>query len=94
MDEKKASVILKTGGHCIETSAKKEFIRLTGMILESADEAVPPEMEYNLELLRDFLETADFNFLRSSDDRLSGVVEGNCMLSRDKNGVPVLEFLD
>jgi hypothetical protein len=94
MTEKKTSVILKTGGHCIETSAKKEFMRITGLILDSTDDTVQPEMEYGLELLKDFLETADFNTLRSSDDRLSGVVEGTCLLSRDENGIPVLELMD
>lgn len=94
MTEKKTSIILKTGGHCIETSAKREYMRLTAMILESADETVPPEMEYRLELLKDFLETADFNLLRSSDDRLSGMVEGTCIIRRDEDGKPFTELLD
>lgn len=88
------SILLKTGGHCIQTSAKNEFSRITDFILNSMDETVSPEVEYKLELLRDFLETSDFNNLRASDKRLSGITEGTCILSRGEDGKPAIKITD
>lgn len=48
--------------HCIETTAKMEFNRLAGHYLDLGREDT--EIEIKLQLLRDFLETADFPSLR------------------------------
>jgi hypothetical protein len=48
--------------HCIETTSKMEFNRLTGRYLDMGKENT--EIETKLELLRDFLEIADFRSLR------------------------------
>jgi len=55
-------VLIPTLGHCIETTAKMEFNRLTGIYLDLGKEDA--DIEAKLELLRDFLETADFRSLR------------------------------
>ncbi len=47
-------------GHCIETEAKKVFNRLVNYLLKNED----PEKEKELEVLRKFLETANFSELR------------------------------
>lgn len=82
------SVILHTGRHCIETGAKNEFRRISGELIESEDEACVDLLAARLELLREFIETADFNALRSSDERLAGLVPGICTLSRKDDGLP------
>lgn len=48
--------------HCIESTAKAEFNRLAAQYLNLGRE--DPLLEAKLELLRDFLETADFRTLR------------------------------
>lgn len=48
--------------HCIESTAKAEFNRLASQYLDLGRE--DPAIEAKLELLRDFLETADFRKLR------------------------------
>jgi hypothetical protein len=54
--------LIPTLEHCIETAAKMEFNRLTGLYLDLGKEDA--DIETKLELLRDFLETADFRSLR------------------------------
>jgi len=48
--------------HCIESTAKTEFNRLAAQYLNLGRE--DPLLEAKLELLRGFLETADFRTLR------------------------------
>jgi len=48
--------------HCIETTAKTEFNRLAGLYLDLGKEDAG--IEAKLQLLRDFLEAADFRKLR------------------------------
>ncbi len=88
------SVILKTGGHCIQAAAKSEFRRITLMILESTGDEISPVLAEQIELLTDFLEKSDFGELRSSDERLAGTVESVCILRRDANGNSVIMFDD
>lgn len=88
------TVTLHTGSHCIETESKNMFRNTTLKLLETVDESAADVLGKQLELLREFLETADFNMLRSSDIRLAGLAEGTCILSRDENGKPVLELID
>lgn len=83
---KGVAVTLHTGTHCVETEAKNEFRRLTGLLLESCDEPAVTEAGRQLELLREFIETADFNTLRSSDERLAGIRPGICVIAWDGNG--------
>jgi hypothetical protein len=58
--------LIPTLQHCIETTAKMEFNRLTGLYLDLGKEDA--DIEARLELLRDFLETADFRSLRQESN--------------------------
>ncbi len=51
---------------CIETVTKKEYEKVLSSLLKAPDE--DPELAEKLELLRVFLETADFGELRSRSD--------------------------
>lgn len=82
----KTSVILRTGVHCIETSAKIEFRRLTDQMLEPDSGDTDPELQQKIELLINFLERSDFNRLRSSDERLAGIIPALCILKQDEDG--------
>ena len=58
--------------HCIQTLAKQEYERIMCQLLESGEEdAVLGE---KLQMLKDFLESSDFNQLRSEYE--SYLVEG------------------
>lgn len=87
---KKTSVILKTGGHCIQSSAKNELSRITVIILNSEEGSVPLEIMERYELLEEFLKYTDFSRLRASDERYSGIIPGICIIVRDENGRPVI----
>lgn len=54
--------------HCIETVAKREYERVLGQLMKSGEE--DSQLEQRLELLRLFLESADFGTLRSRCDEL------------------------
>ena len=54
--------------HCIETMAKREYERVLTILLKTDDEN--QLLEDELELLRLFLESADFGTLRSQCDDL------------------------
>ncbi len=86
----KTSVLLTTGGHCIQSAAKDEFRRITRIILDSADNDILPVLAEQLELLKEFLENTDFNTLRASDERLAGIIDAECILERNGNGKPVV----
>jgi hypothetical protein len=51
---------------CIETVAKREYERILSVLLKARDE--DPRLAEELELLRLFLESADFGELRSRSD--------------------------
>lgn len=87
----KIQIKLHTGTHCVETEAKNMLRRITELILNTDDETEVCELGIQLELLREFVETADFNYLRASDERYAGMVEAVCILSRCKNGKPVID---
>jgi len=55
-----------TPSSCIETVAKKEYERVLSILLGAREE--DPLLAEELELLRLFLETADFGSLRSRSD--------------------------
>ncbi len=69
--------------HCIETTAKMEFNQLTGRYLDLGKEDA--EIEAKLELLRDFLETADFRNLRQESNFYLIVGETVKFIITDKN---------
>jgi len=89
---KNVIVQLKTGGHCIQGAAKVEFRRITQLILESTEDMVSPVLVEQFELLTEFLENADFNKLRASDERYAGITEAICILRRGDDGKPVVEI--
>ena len=49
--------------HCIQTRAKREYGQIKSQLLET--DAENPELGEKLELLKTFLESTDFNKLRS-----------------------------
>jgi hypothetical protein len=53
--------------HCIETTARKEFWNLVNQYMESGQG--DKELENRLELLKVFLESANFKKLRSQSER-------------------------
>jgi len=88
---KEVSVLLKTGGHCIQSAAKTELRRISLVILYSPDNNVPPDLIEQFELLEDFLNNTDFNMLRASDERYAGIVDAVCDLGRSEDGKPVIK---
>lgn len=79
------TITLRTGEHCIETSAKIELRKLTDLILESDMENADADMEQRIELLLHFLENSDFNMLRASDERFAGITPAECTVKWDEN---------
>jgi hypothetical protein len=77
------TVTLHTGEHCIETSAKIEFRRLTDLLLESETDNTGSDLEQRIELLLHFLKNSDFNMLRASDERLAGIIPADCIIKWD-----------
>lgn len=70
---------------CIECSAKREYNRMVLRIM-TADDPPTPDDESRLDLLREFLETADFCNLRGSDENLDGSKDARCLLRRYPDG--------
>lgn len=87
------SVELHTGSHCIESAAKNEFRKITGMLLENDDESSSQFLEQQLELLREFITESDFNFLRRSDRVLSGEIPGVCVIKRNMSGLAEIKYI-
>ncbi len=85
-----ARVILSLDGHCVETAARHEFKRLMDAIFDETGDTT--ELEARIELVRAFLESADFPTLRASDPRLSGEIKASVELSRDAGGGTRLDF--
>lgn len=81
---------LGLSGHCIETAARKEFKRLMDEYFAGAGESVG--LEERLALLREFIDTSDFQALRASDERLSGAMECAVTVYRDGRGGPALRI--
>lgn len=55
-----------TFDHCIQTTAKKEHARLVKEIFNTG--VMDSDKEAKIEMLRNFLETADFGTLRKNSD--------------------------
>jgi hypothetical protein len=76
--------------HCIETVAKREYERILSILLRAKEE--DSELAEELELLRVFLESADFSQLRNRCEEylLAGThIE---VRLRSTNGVPGYEL--
>jgi hypothetical protein len=86
-----ARVILNLNGHCVETAARNEFRRLMDAIFDETGDT--SGLEARIELIRAFLDTADFSALRASDTRLAGETEAAVELSRDAGGKFRMEFV-
>jgi hypothetical protein len=80
------SIILHLLNHCIETAAKKEYNRLVEIMLSGNE--TEPLLSEKIELLRAFLLKYNFQLIRASDDRLSGLTESKVEIFNDKNGDP------
>jgi wyosine [tRNA(Phe)-imidazoG37] synthetase (radical SAM superfamily) len=65
--------LVPTLDHCIETVARKEFLKSTDEYVQSGE--ANKKLENKIELLRAFLETADFRKLRSESEKY--LIEGN-----------------
>ena len=90
---KDTTVTLHTGTHCIETAAKNEFRKIAESILSADDEKTVTVLSDQLELLREFIESSDFNSLRASDERLAGITPGLCIIGRNMAGIPVIRSI-
>jgi len=81
---------LRLVGHCVETAAKMEFKRLMDAAFEETGDTA--DLEARIELIRAFLEEADFPALRSSDPRLAGEVEAEVNIARGDDGAFSITF--
>lgn len=80
----KVEVHLVIEGHCIETEAKRVFNQLVNYLLKKDD----PQKEEQLELLRNFLETANFSELRKQG--LDGKERRHVVLKWKNSGIEVV----
>jgi hypothetical protein len=77
---------------CIECAAKREYNRMVLRIM-TADDPPTQDDEFRLNLVLEFLETADFSKLRGSDVNLDGTGEARCMLRRRPDGMPSVSVI-
>ncbi len=77
--------------HCIETVAKNEYERVLAILLRAREE--DRELEDTLELLRLFLESADFGSLRGACDDLLLSGRRVRVRLRSTEGVPEYEIV-
>ena len=89
-DAKSCEIRLSLSGHCVETAARNEFKRLMDGYFAGTGES--GGIEERLALLREFIETSDFQALRASDERLSGAVECAVIVYRDGRGGAALRI--
>jgi len=77
--------LIPTLDACVQTQAKRLYNKTLSQLLERGENTV---LEKQLELLTLFLETADFNKLRSKSEK--HLIDGKKVtfsLSADKNGI-------
>ncbi len=89
-DVMSCEIHLSLSGHCVETAARNEFKRLMDGYFAGTGES--GGIEERLALLREFIETSDFQALRASDERLSGAVECAVIVYRDGRGGAALRI--
>ncbi len=85
--------LLVGDGRCIEHAARDAYNRMAARIM-AADGPHDPAEVARLELLHDFLKSADFALLRSSDERLSGIKNALCVLKRNGEGIPCVSVIE
>ncbi len=81
------AVTLHCAGRCIETAARREYTRRMGLYFEMPHDTADHAIEEQLETLREFLCTVDFQSLRASDRRLAGEEDARVTVSRTGPGV-------
>ena len=82
----KTKINLVLGEHCIETESKNEFKRLMDQYFDLDEGVDGSDLEEKIELLRRFIEESDFLFLRGRDERLSGELSSNVVISGSSSG--------
>jgi hypothetical protein len=82
--------LIPTGSHCIETTAKREYWKSVDEYLKKANE--DKRLEERIELLKAFLETADFGMLRQQSEK--PIIDGKQVTFKlsIKNGKPWYEM--
>ncbi|MEW6666160.1 MAG: hypothetical protein AB1512_13200 [Thermodesulfobacteriota bacterium] len=78
-----------TLSHCIETVAKREYERVLSLLLSGKQE---DSLLDELELLRLFLESADFRSLRSRCEEALLAGKQTEMVLRSTDGIPPYEI--
>ena len=82
--------LIPTASHCIENTAKREYWKSVNEYLKKANE--DKRLEEKIELLKAFLETADFGMLRQQSEK--HIIDGKQVtfnLSM-RNGKPCYEM--
>jgi hypothetical protein len=88
----KVTIRLALQGHCIETAARERLRQLLDEIISS--DIVDMSLQGQYELLREFINTADFRKLRASDKRLAGLVPCKCEIYREEDGLPAVRIME
>ena len=70
--------------HCIETAIRRRYDQALGTYFK--DENARPQLEQDIELLLEALETLDFPALRGRHGPLAGQTDSQVTLSRDRQG--------
>jgi hypothetical protein len=82
--DKPVELILDLRRHCIETAIRRRYDQALGAYFK--EESSRPQIENDIELLLEALETLDFPALRGRYRPLAGKTETPVMLSRDPQG--------
>jgi hypothetical protein len=82
--DKPVELILDLRRHCIETAIRRRYDQALGAYFK--EESSRPQIENDIELLLEALETLDFPALRGRYRPLAGKTETPVMLSRDSQG--------
>lgn len=82
--------LIPTLSHCIETVAKREYWKSVDEYLKKRKE--DKKLEEKIELLRAFLETADFGNLRGQSEKHIVIGERVKFTLSIKNGKPLCEM--
>lgn len=85
------TIKLELNGHCIETAAKEKLQQLLDAMFQA--DAEDPQLQAQYQLLYDFIHTADFKRLRTSDERLAGIVPSICEVYIDETGKPSVRII-
>ena len=72
------AVKLNLKKHCIQTASKRYLDKLMKRAMET--EELNEELEQEINMLQLFLDSEDFAYLRSSDERLAGGMDVNVVV--------------